>query len=388
MDTTARELLHLLGATVGGASLPEGFSVADGGALFSLAARQALSGAIAPILRRGGLLSQEALAPFAEAQLEAIRDTTLLMHGLSHIRAVLEGAHIDYVLLKGAYLRALWPAPWMRTSCDIDILIREEDLARASGAITEALGYSIATVGFRDTSLYSPDGNVHLELHFSLRDPAARSAALGAAWDYAERVGDTHEYRLRSDFAIFFLLFHLLGHMDGGGGGIRPVVDMAILRREGYDEAGLSALLADCGLSRFAEAVFSLGDAILSGKEIDGVSAALADWLIGGGIYGEMHRRALVKRAKGCDGAARRNRRRYVFARLFPKRRELALTYPVLARHPWLYPVCIVRRLFYLVFGGRLAFALRRRRAERQVRDVPIHTAEQLFEALGLTKKQ
>lgn len=388
MEATVREFLHLLGASVGGARLPEGFSVTDGGTLFSLAERQGLGGALAPVLLREGLLDEGALAPFLDARLEGIRVTTLLSHELTRITAVLENADIDYVCLKGAYLRALWPAPWMRTSCDIDILIREADLARATDVICEALGYTARPVGFRDVSLYAPGDSVHLELHFSLRDPAARSAALGAAWEYAARIGDTHEHRLRPDFAIFFLLFHLLGHMDTGGGGIRPVIDLALLRREPYDEATLGALLADCGLSRFAEAVFSLGDAILAGDAVEGLPAALAEWLIRGGLYGEMHRHAVVKRAKGSTRAVRRTRRRYVLVRLFPKRRELAITYPALAQHAWLYPVCVLRRIFHLVFGGRLVFALRRYRAARKMRNVPIDTVEQLFSALGLSDQK
>lgn len=388
MEARVREFLALLSAAIGGARLPEGFSVSDGGTLFALASRQDLAGALFPVLSRGGLLDEAQLTPFREAQLEAIRHTTLLSHELSRITAALEDAGIDHVLLKGAQLRALWPAPWMRTSCDIDILIREDALAAASDAITKALGYTLRLVGFRDASLYSPGDSVHLELHFSLRDPKARSEALGAAWDYAARVGDTHEYRLRPEFAIFFLLFHLLGHMDLGGGGIRPVIDLALLRRAPYDEAALAALLADCGLSRFAATVFSLGDAILAGNAVEGLPLALCNWLIDGGLYGETHRHAVVKRAKGDTRKARRIRRRYVLARLFPKRRELALSYPALARHAWLYPACILRRFFRLIFGGRLALALRRRRAERRMRDVPIETAEQLFSALGLSDKK
>ena len=387
MDRTVREFLHLLGASVGGALLPEGFSVADGGALFSLAARQGLAGALWPILSREGLLIAEALAPFLDARLEGIRATTLLSHELARITAALDGAGIDYIPLKGSHLRALWPAPWMRTSCDIDILIREDDLSRACDAVIAALGYTLRSVGFRDASLYAKGDAVHLELHFSLRDTAARSEALGAAWDYAERVGDTHEHRFLPHFELFYLLFHLLGHMDTGGGGIRPVLDVALFRRAPYDAAALSALLDACGLAAFADAVFSLGDAILSGGEIDGVCAALADWLILGELYGEVHRRALVKRAKGQRRSARRTRRRYVLRRIFPKRRELAVAYPILARHAWLYPACVLARIFRLVFGGRLAVALRRRQAGREVRDLSVETAEALFSALGIDNK-
>ena len=388
MRDSVREFLQLLGASIGEARLSEGFSVADGGSLLSLASRQGLAGAIAPVLAREGLLDGEALAPFLDARLEAIRSTTLLSHELSRITAALDGAGIDYIPLKGAHLRALWPSTWMRTSCDVDILIREDALARACDAVTEALGYTVRSVGFRDASLYAPGDSVHLELHFSIRDTAGRSAALGAAWDYAVRAGDGHEYRFLPHFEIFYLLFHLLGHMDSGGGGVRPVIDLALLRREGYDAAALAALLADCGLTRFAEAVFSLGDAILSGGEIDGACAALAEWLIHGELYGEIHRRALVKRAKGESRLSRRVRRRYVLSRLFPRRRELAVTYPALQKHVWLYPFGLLAWHFHLIFGGRLLVALRRRRAEREVRAVSIDSAVALFAALGIDNKK
>ena len=50
---------------------------------------------------------------------------------LEHIRAVLEREGIAYVPLKGAVMRALYAEPWMRTSCDIDVLVHETDLERA-----------------------------------------------------------------------------------------------------------------------------------------------------------------------------------------------------------------------------------------------------------------
>jgi hypothetical protein len=320
------------------------------------------------------------------ARLLAVFSVTRLTHAQGEITALFEREGIDYVPLKGAALRELWPEPWMRTSCDLDILVREEDMARARDALCAHLGYVQRSVGFRDVSLYSPS-DVHLELHFSLRDTADRCPPLRAAWEYAERVGESRAHRLRPDFHILYLLSHLLGHIGSGGGGIRPVLDLALLCRAPHDTAALDALLAECRLSRFGEAVTALGNAILDGGEVNGAPAALLDWLIGGETYGEMHRRAEVKRAKGSTAASRRTRRRYVLSRLFPPRRELALIYPSLARHAWLYPLCALRRLLRLLFGGRLGIALRRKRAEREMRVVSTESADALFSALGLREE-
>lgn len=42
---------------------------------------------------------------------------------------LLEKAQIDYMPLKGAVIRSLYPEPWLRTSGDIDILVKDADRA-------------------------------------------------------------------------------------------------------------------------------------------------------------------------------------------------------------------------------------------------------------------
>jgi len=43
---------------------------------------------------------------------------------------------IPYILLKGAVIRDFYPEPWMRTSCDLDVLVKEEDLYISIKALT------------------------------------------------------------------------------------------------------------------------------------------------------------------------------------------------------------------------------------------------------------
>ena len=44
----------------------------------------------------------------------------------------LEAGKIPFIPLKGSVLRQYYPEPWMRTSCDIDILVKQEDAQRAA----------------------------------------------------------------------------------------------------------------------------------------------------------------------------------------------------------------------------------------------------------------
>ena len=48
---------------------------------------------------------------------------------------LLEAAGLSYMPLKGAVIRSLYPEPWLRTSGDIDILVKDAD--RAAAVLTE-----------------------------------------------------------------------------------------------------------------------------------------------------------------------------------------------------------------------------------------------------------
>ena len=54
----------------------------------------------------------------------------------------------------------------MRISCDIDILVHENDLERATNHLINNLGYSYDGKGAHDVSLFL-DKRVHLELHYT-----------------------------------------------------------------------------------------------------------------------------------------------------------------------------------------------------------------------------
>ena len=49
----------------------------------------------------------------------------------------LEKAKIQFIPLKGSVIRRHYPQAWMRTSCDIDILVHREDLERTISYLTE-----------------------------------------------------------------------------------------------------------------------------------------------------------------------------------------------------------------------------------------------------------
>ena len=91
-----------------------------------------------------------------------------MAHVQAEVYSHFEEAHIPFLPLKGAVLRQYYPEAWMRTSCDIDILVQKEHFERADAILCEALHYKRATEFTpHDVSYYAP-GGVHLELHHAL----------------------------------------------------------------------------------------------------------------------------------------------------------------------------------------------------------------------------
>lgn len=64
----------------------------------------------------------------------------------------------------------------MRTSCDIDILVHENDLEKTTEYLVRNLGYIYDCKGPHDVSLYL-QSQLHLELHYTLiADGVAKSS--------------------------------------------------------------------------------------------------------------------------------------------------------------------------------------------------------------------
>lgn len=81
-------------------------------------------------LKKNGLLD-ESSKNLESKMLTAVYRCEKLKYELTKLCAALEQAEIPFIPLKGAVLRQYYPEPWMRTSCDIDVLVHEEDLQRA-----------------------------------------------------------------------------------------------------------------------------------------------------------------------------------------------------------------------------------------------------------------
>ncbi len=337
-----------------------------------------------------GLLSlappEEIRAKLEKQSMIALYRTEQMSWELASLTAVLTEAKIPHLPLKGSVLRSYYRSPELRLSCDIDLLVRPDDLARAKETLTCKLGYTEGDVGPHDVQLYAPSG-LHVELHFDLIEsgffPEA-AAILADVWRYASPVCVGSYTLCLSDEAFYFYhIAHMAKHFSFTGGcGVRPFLDLYVLYREGKcgGDAERARLLSSGGLALFEEAAVGLMRVWMMECEPTALTSSLSDFVLTGGTYGITRNRVAAERGRG------KSRFRYLLARLFPPLSSMRFRFPVLKRAPILLPLCYFLRLLSPLWSGRYRRLLREARTSGSITEQESAEVGELLLELGLLK--
>lgn len=263
----------------------------------------------------------------------------MMEQAYAELCAIFDSAALQYLPLKGAVIRKLYPEPWLRTSSDIDVLIPEAALEQSVELLKREAGY---TAGERTCHDYSLMGQkAHVELHYRLHDGegTAQDALLDAVWDYA-RPTEGSRWEMKPAYLIFYCLAHMGRHLRTQGIGIRPLTDLFLLRRSaGASEDDVRSLCEAGGLLRFYETASSLSEVWYGGATHTPLTLALEQMALGGGVFGN-HETAVYAQQRILGRGAE-----YYWRRLFLPKEEMRRRYPVLSERPSLFPVYYLKRL-------------------------------------------
>ena len=272
---------------------------------------------------------------------------------LEKVSKVLENAKIPYIPLKGAVIKNLYPQPWMRTGCDIDILVHEEDVDNAAKIITESLGYKHAGKGKHDIQILSTE-NIYVELHFSLLEEDASPAmakVLNKVWDHAKPAGGGYRYELDDAMFYFYHIAHMATHFMNDGFGIKYIPDLWLMEQnKNYDTSEIKSLLKKGNLMNFAEIVRKLSRVWFSDEEHNRVTKLMEEFILIGGSFGSKETKMLSEQQKSGG------RIKYILSRVFVPYDYLKNQYPIIKKYKFLTPICEICRLFSLAFGKKRNF--------------------------------
>lgn len=321
-------------------------------------------------------LPKELLKSVDAARNRDLRKFVLQNDALQKIETALNEEQIPYIPLKGSVLRNLYPASEMRTSCDIDVLVHEEDIDKAVTTIEQTTDFTMRKSNYHDISMVNQD--VHLELHFSILENMENiDKLLSQVWDYA--VPDKgSRYKLTPEFQIFHVIAHMSYHMVHGGLGIRPFLDLWLLKtKTECDEETVRQMCSDCSILTFYEKCCDLVNAWMSGEPVPEDLTTLEEYAMNGGVFGSKDN-ALASKQRENRGFS------YFLHRVFMSRELLETEYPKLKNRPYLLPACQVKRWMRLVNPQKRKQIRKEISSVRAMKAETIDSFDKLLVSLGL----
>lgn len=264
-----------------------------------------------------------------------------------------EAENIDYLLLKGSVLKALYPQPDMRMMSDADILIRPEQY--------DAIRKIMREEGYRpgqesDHELHWEAAFFHVELHKRVVPSYDKDlyAYYHEGWDFAVPSADClHRYELKPEDLLVYLITHTAKHYRDGGIGIKHFCDLWLFRRKHprLDMVYVRRELKKLKLDRFYKNVEHTLAAWFGDKPMTKTDELITNKVFSSGAYGTEESISLSDAARRSkNGNAVRAKLSKAREVLFPSYENMCLLYPSLKKMPVLLPGCWGARWVRTVF--------------------------------------
>lgn len=386
MEKLCEVMMHLIGCEIRGEVaeklgddiLSDEFLTA----LYKLSKSHDMAHVVGSALAASGQLPQSEIGKKFEKQtFMSVFRYERLNYEYGQICSVLEKNGISYVPLKGSVVRDYYPKPWMRTSCDIDILVYEDEIEKAVSALCKSLSYTADEERhYHDISLFSNSG-IHLELHFSILEAMDNiDKMLVKVWEHCRPETDGgYKHLQTNEYFIFHHIAHMSYHFIHGGCGIKPFADLyLLLEKMNFDDSVVQEYCDECGIGKFYTQVKKLARVWFGGEEHDEITRQMEEYLLSGGVYGSKKNTVVVSQVK------RGGKLKYMFSRIWMPFEQLKAKYPSLEKHKWLAPFYQIRRWFGVIFRGKLKRSVNELKVSGEITDTESAKIKNILEELEL----
>ena len=203
---------------------------------------------------------------------------------------------------------------------------------------------------------------------------------LSRVWEYSVPSENTIRHRQTNEFLLFHHIAHASYHFVSGGCGVRPMLDLWLLRAHlSYDEQQVINLCTECGIAKFYSEMITLSDVWFSSKRnYNSLTKQMSDYILNAGVYGNIENKIAIKQSQ------KGGKMQYAISRIWLPYDSLKQYYPILQNHKWLLPIMEIRRWFRLLLKGRIKSSLHELNVNRTMSQEQVSGAADLLKKLGL----
>lgn len=253
---------------------------------------------------------------------------------------------IAHFYLKGSVLCKIYPDVSLRTRGDIDVVVKTNDFIKA-----ETLLLNNGFVKIEQESLHHIEfikNNLMVELHFQLFDDFSSNDFFKNPFNLVIHK-DNYLYTLSNENFFIHSLHHFSMHLRSGAG-LRYILDFYyMLKNFKLDMTLLHKLIKDLKYSRLysniLNSIYYLTDEKLDDFICEDMSFFF-EYLIKCGIhgFGEANR-------ESKDMVTNYKLGKRIFYKVFMPNKYFRISlYPTLGKYWFTYPLCLIHRIFYIVF--------------------------------------
>lgn len=278
--------------------------------------------------------------------------------GMKELAEAFEDGGIHFVPLKGVWMKELYPSPELRAMADLDILYRpeeEEDVNR----VLVSKGY-VFDHGGENHNVYYRRPFMNVEMHHLLI--SYKKEIQDYYQDVWQKVHTDQGKRFQGHFSwedyYIFTMVHLAKHVQGGGSGIRSIVDIRVFLRKKQEELDWQYIreeLKKLGLTQFEGHMKRLADVWFGESRAEDFDWKLTEFLVESGAYGTVENgkiRQIVSQNKEHATLTRGKFHARMYLIFLPGK-YMKAQYAYLEKCPWLLPAAWVQRILRTVFFRR-----------------------------------
>lgn len=310
--------------------------------LFKFSKAHSAANLVGYALQKLDMLPDEYAAPFLkELKLSMVREATQELE-TQEIAAQLEKRGIRYMLLKGSVMKQLYPLPYLRSMCDVDIQYDTAFKARLDDFMPD-LGYEKAeTSGTEGVNIaYRKKPYMYIEFHGALmdKDVPLYNRYFGTDFERTIPVKGCEVKYSDEDFFVF-MAAHLAKHYFLGGSGLRSLLDIWLYLRKKpeLNKEYIFAELKKIKLDEFINIMLGINAVLFEGAKPSEQQKDIISYILSSGTYG-------TTANKSAELIKNQSKGSYVKQRLFPDREFMAINYPVVKKCVLLMPLFWIIRL-------------------------------------------
>lgn len=276
---------------------------------------------------------------------------------LDNIKKVFEKNKIDILLLKGAFIKSIYPNTYDRYMGDIDTFVKSDDYEKSHQLILE-LGYTFDTDSTVDR-IYMKKPYICLEHHKSIVDNIESKIGIYFSSIFSRcslESGYSHIHIMNKEDMYIYLLAHAIHHFQYAGIAPRIVLDFYVYLekyKNSLDMKYIDEKITEFGYTKFNKTIVDLaykwfstnGSGLEKGNLLDKFIASCD-------TFGTVEHNIGIRTAKLTKNG-KPSKIRFLYKLVFPTFNSLKIQYPILEKYPIIVPLVWVKYLWKKVTNSQ-----------------------------------